>query len=104
MVILIRGDAGHELVGDRVVGDLPGIAMAHPGGQLLRTRVHKHVDGAGGTRVVAVRHGGEAVVLQLDRIRVAGGEQVAAQRDGVLALLRRPEMVPLLERRVLVDV
>ena len=93
--VLVGGDAGQQLVADRVAADASGVAVRHAGRQLLEGHVG---DAARSTLVVvageAALHVHHAGALQRHRVDGAGGQQVVADRDAVPALLGGPAVHP----------
>ncbi len=101
MEVLVLGDALHDPVGHRVTAVTAGVAVADARGELLEGDVGHAAEGVLAVLVVAHLHVGHAAVLDLDRVLVAGDDQVVAQDDGVTALLGGPAVHPRHPRGVL---
>ena len=93
--VLVGGDAGQQLVGDRVAGGPAGVAVRDAGRQLLEGDVGERLERALVPGVVAGGHVVHPGALERDRVDAAGDEQVVADRDAVPALLGRPPAHPL---------
>ena len=92
--VLVGGDAGEQLVGDRVAGGLAGVPVRDAGRQLLEGDVGDRLERRLVAGVVAGGHVVHPGPLELDRVDAAGDDEVVAQRDAVPALLRRPAADP----------
>ena len=92
--VLIECNAGEELLGDRVLGGGTGVAMRHPGGELLEGDVRKPAEESGVDSGETSLHVGHARPLELDRIDGSRHEQVVADSRAVTALLSRPAPDP----------
>ena len=92
--VLVGGDAGEQLVGDRVTGGLAGVPVRDAGRELLERDVRDRLERRLVAGVVAGGHVVHPGPLELDRVDAAGDDEVVAQRDAVPALLRRPAADP----------
>ena len=110
--VLVGRHPLQQLVGDRLVARLAGVAVRNAGGQLLERHVDDGIEQALGEQVAllvlpraeAACHLLEAECLQRDRIDGAGDDQVVAQRDAVPVLLGGPAVDPLAPRAVHAEV
>ena len=106
--VLIGRDAGQQLVGDRLVASLTGVAVRDAGGQLLEGHVDDRVEQALGEEVAllilagaeSARHLLDAQLLELERVDGAGDQKIITQRDAVPVLLGRPPVDPPAPRSV----
>jgi len=100
--VLVGGDARQQLIGDRIVAGLAGVAVRDAGRELLERHVHHRVEQALGEQVaLLVLAGREATGdllhagdLEVHRIDGAGHHQVVAQSDAVAVLLGGPPVDP----------
>ena len=108
--VLVGGDAGEHAVGDRIVADATGIAVADPGGQFLEGHIRdgEQESGTGrgvdvearrlvvhdGHRRISVGHVDHSCLLERDRVDPTGHHEVVAQDDPVAVLLGGPAAYP----------
>jgi hypothetical protein len=93
--VLVVGDTGHHRIAGRVLHELAGVAVGHPGGELLQGDVHEACGGARRMGHLAAAHLAHAGPLELDRVERAGHGEVVADDDGVAVLLGGPAPGPL---------
>ena len=92
--VLVERDAGEELLGDGILRGGTGVAVRHPGCELLEGDVGETAEKPGMDGGETRLHVGHARSLELDGIDRSRDEQVVADRRAVTALLRGPAAYP----------
>ncbi len=99
MQVLVGGDAGEQLLGERVLRVDAGVAVADPGRELLEADVRDHFelrlgDAVRAATVVGLLELAHPPALELDGIDPAGDQQEVAHAERVPAFLGRPAVGP----------
>ncbi len=94
MEVLVLGDPREQLLRDRLVGELAGVAVGDAGGELLEGDVRAHVEQRLVAGVEARLHRLHPGPLELVGVDATGDEEVVADAERVPALLRRPAVDP----------